>query len=47
LVVEVIPQVAEAEKLPKFSETTIKESEEYSEELQQKTFTELKSEIQE
>ena len=47
LVVEVIPEVAEAEKLPKFGATTIEEFEEFTKELQQKTFAKLKREIQE
>jgi bifunctional DNA-binding transcriptional regulator/antitoxin component of YhaV-PrlF toxin-antitoxin module len=47
LVVEVIPGVAEAERLPKFGETTIEEFDEFTKELQQKTFTKLKSELQE
>lgn len=45
LVIEVIPSVEEAEKLPKFAETSVEEFERFTKDLQKKTFKKLKKRV--
>jgi len=41
MVIEVIPDVVEAEKLPKFAETTVEEFERFTKELQEESLRKL------
>jgi len=45
LTVEIIPSIEEAEKLPKFSETTVKEFEKFTKQLQKEAVTKLKTKL--
>lgn len=44
LVIEVIPSVEEAEKLPKFAKTSVEEFEKFTKELGERTFRKLERE---
>jgi len=46
LVTEVIPSVGEAEKLPKFAQTSVEEFEKFTKELEEKTFKKLRKELE-
>jgi len=46
LVIEVIPSVKEAEKLPKFAKTSVEEFEKFTKEFEEKTFKKLKKEVE-
>jgi len=45
LIVEIIPSIEEAEKLPKFTETTIKEFEKFTKQLQTEAVKKLKTKL--
>ena len=46
LVIEVIPSIEEAEKLPKFAETSVEEFENFTRETEKKTFEKIRKEIE-
>lgn len=46
LVIEVIPSVEEAEKLPKFAQTSVEEFEKFTKEFGETTFKKLKKEVE-
>lgn len=45
LVIEIIPSVGEAEKLPKFAQTSVEEFEKFTKELEEKTFGKFGKEV--
>lgn len=46
LIIEVIPEVTEAEKLPKFAKTTTEEFEKFTKELQKKTLKKMRTKVE-